>query len=125
MMKRAIRSVVLAGVIVIISILLSGPQPVQADKSPTIMRIGYIGSIHLRAQAVMDMDNAASAFYYTFFETRGPLRISYDKKSIKISFDNWNILQGTGKSGILRRRPLCKRGIDERNRHRRLCRRAV
>ena len=99
-MKRAIRSVVLAGVIVIISILLSAPQPVRADKFPTIFRVGYTGSIKLRVQAVMDMDNPDSAFYYTFFETQGPIDISYDKKRIKIRFDPWNILQGTGASGI-------------------------
>jgi hypothetical protein len=48
----------------------------------------------------MDMDNPASAFYYTFFETQGPINISYDKKRIKIQFDPWNILQGAGASGI-------------------------
>jgi hypothetical protein len=102
-MKRAIRSVVLAGVIVIISILLSAPQPVRADNSPTLFRVeGYVGHIHLRAQAVMDMDNPASAFYYTFFETRGPIELAYSSshKHVRIDFDDWNILDGAGESGI-------------------------
>jgi hypothetical protein len=97
MMKRAIRSVVLAGVIVIISILLSAPQPVQAGKSPTMWRMeNWVGHIHLRAQA----DSTDWAFYSTFFETRGPINLilgsSY--KNVEIHFDPWNILQGVGDS---------------------------
>ena len=48
-MNRTIRSIILAGVMVI-SILLSGPQPAQAGKSPTLWRMGYYGPISLEAE---------------------------------------------------------------------------
>jgi hypothetical protein len=87
-MNRTIRSIILAGVIML-SILLFNTQPAQAGKSPTVFRVGYEGSISLLAEFNLP---TTAADVLGFWSTKGKVFIpDVDFDLASIDFGSWTI----------------------------------
>jgi len=80
-MNRTIRSIILAGVIML-SILLFNTQPAQAGKSPTVFRVGYYGTISLLAEFNLP---TTAADVLGFWSIKGNVSVS------SISFEHASI----------------------------------
>ena len=97
-MKRKIRSVILAGIMVL-SMLLSITQPVRAEISPTVFRVpSYSG--HITLEILYLMDNGGARMTITW-KTQGTLAIAYpgDSSFALIHLGNYSIIYTESENG--------------------------